>query len=412
MNNTALPQKKKVAVFFGGRSPEHDVSVVSGLQALSAFDTTKYDPFPVYITLDGQWLVGDVLKTRTNYIIRGDDVKRCTPVTLDLNAAGKGGRLIPLKQPFIGHAKPIAFDIAFLGFHGLYGEDGNIQGTFEMANVPYTGARILQSAIFMDKIATKRILNSLDIPTLPYAVLRRPGEGYMIAEKDIKTAMKGLKFPCILKPVHLGSSIGVAKVNSIEEINACLPAIFEFDDAAMLEPFVEHLVEYNVAVSRINGETQTSAIERPKATDELLDFKQKYLSGGGTKTGNKTGATKSEDNTISEGMLSLTRELNPKLTKKMTAQIRDWSVRLFEAIDGTGAPRIDYIGNSKTKEVWFNEVNPIPGSFGYFLWEASKDNPVLFTTLISGLCTEALKENQKRCLPKDPVPKDAYLLKR
>ena len=103
MSTINTNQKQKVAVFFGGRSPEHDVSVVSGLQALSAFDTAKYDPFPVYITLDGTWLVGDVLKSRNHYIIRGDNLKKCTPVTLDISAGDKKGRLIPLQQPFLGH---------------------------------------------------------------------------------------------------------------------------------------------------------------------------------------------------------------------------------------------------------------------------------------------------------------------
>lgn len=411
MNNAISNSKKKVAVFFGGRSPEHDVSVVSSLQALSAFDRSLYEPFPVYITPDGRWLIGEPLRNRANYMIKGDALKQCTEVTLDMNASHKGGRLIPVKSPLIGQAKPVSFDIAFLGFHGLYGEDGNIQGMFELANIPYTGARILSSAVFMNKIATKRFLNDLDIPCLPYAVIKRPEEGYMLPEKNIKAATKHLKFPCILKPVNLGSSIGVAKVNTAEDINACLPAIFEFDDAAMLEPFVENLVEYNVAVSRIHGKIQTSAIERPKSTDELLDFKQKYLSGGDNKTGTKTGGTKTGE-TISEGMLSLTRELNPKLPKKTEEQIREWSARLFEAIDGTGAPRIDYIGNNKSGEIWFNEVNPIPGSFGYFLWEASKDNPVLFTELITGLCEEAVKCSVKRSLPRDPVPVDARLLKR
>ena len=411
------PQKKTIAVFFGGRSPEHDVSVVSSLQALSAIDTSKYNAFPVYIAPEGTWYTGDILRERANYMLSGAARKSCTAVTLDVNASNKRGRLQPVKAPLFGQATPIEFDIAFLGFHGLYGEDGNIQGLFELANIPYTGVRILGSTVCMDKIATKRFLNSLDIPYLPYCVLKRPKSGYMIDENDIKAAMKtggkDLKFPCILKPVHLGSSIGVAKVTSIEEVNACLPAIFEFDNAAMLEPFVENLIEYNVAVSSVYGDIITSAIERPKATDELLDFRQKYLSGAGSSktSGTKVGGSKT-GGAISEGMLSLTRELNPKLTKTMEKNIRDWSAQFFDAIDGSGAPRIDYIGNAKTKEIWFNEVNPIPGSFGYFLWEASKDNPLLFTELLTGLIEEALSLQRGRFLPADPVPTDARLLKR
>lgn len=400
--------KKRIAVLFGGRSPEHDVSVVSALQALQAFDESLYETIPVYIAPDGEWLTGEVLRHRHNYMLKGDTLKQVQAVTLDVQA-GKPARLLPKKSPLFGQAKPIEFDVAFLGFHGLYGEDGNIQGLFELANVPYTGVRTMGSAIFMDKVVTKRILNDLGVPTLPYAVLKRPDEGYLIPEGEISKEIGKIKYPVIVKPVHLGSSIGVAKANSAEEIAACLPAIFEFDTAAIIEPFVENLVEYNVAVARISGEIKTSAIERPKATEELLDFKQKYLSGGDDKGGNKMGSK--SPGQISQGMLSLTRELNPALDKKTEENIRAWSATVFEALDGTGAPRIDYIGNAKTGEVWFNEVNPIPGSFGYFLWEALPD-PVLFTDLLSALVDEALRENRKRKLPKDPVPVDARLLKR
>lgn len=403
-SKSKMNQKKRIAVFFGGRSPEHDVSVVTALQGIDAIDSTRYDVFPVYITPDGRWMVGDDLRSRDNYMIKsGANVQE---VTLDVTA-GRPGQLIPRKTPFIGRAKPIEFDCAFLAFHGAFGEDGHVQGLFEMAGIPYTGARTMAASVFMDKVVTKRILNDLDIPTLPFAVIPRPREGTIVPEAQVKKLIKGIKFPMILKPVHLGSSIGVAKVNSAEEISACLPAIFEMDDAAMVEPFVQNLVEYNVAVSRVMGETTTSALERPKAQDELLDFKQKYLSGGGSK---KMGGAKAPG-ASSEGMLSLTRELNPKLPKKTESNIRAWAIKMFDTMGGTGAPRIDFIGDSKTGEIWFNEVNPIPGSFGYFLWEAM-DDPLLFTDLTTGLIEEAFEQNKGRRFPKDPVPVDARLLKR
>lgn len=401
--------RKKVAVFFGGRSPEHDVSVVTGLQVLSAIDESKYEAFPVYIAPDGEWRVGDVLRERGNYLLSAYSLKQTKAVTLDAKA-DRGGRLISKRAGFLGNTKPIEFDIAMPCFHGLYGEDGNIQGLFELTNIPYTGMRTMASSVLMDKAATKRMLQSADIPTLDYAVLKRPKEGLMIPTEDIKKQTRHLKFPCIIKPVHLGSSIGVAKVETPEDVKVTLPAIFEFDDAAILEPFVENLVEYNVAVSRVFGDVSFSAIERPKATDELLDFKQKYLSGKDSKTGDKTSGTK-QVGAISEGMLSLTRELNPKLSKKQTDAIQNYASTMFETLNGTGAPRIDFISNSKTGEIWLNEVNPIPGSFGYFLWEAAADSK-LFTELLTALLEEGMSENRGRILPKDPVPKDAQLFKR
>ncbi|MEM7651112.1 MAG: D-alanine--D-alanine ligase [Pseudomonadota bacterium] len=401
--------KKTVAVFFGGRSPEHDVSVVTGLQILSAIDSENYHAFPVYITTDGEWLVGDVLRERANYMLGAETRKETQSVTLNLKPE-KRGQLVPLKKGLFGGAKPIEFDVAIPSFHGLYGEDGNIQGLFEFAGIPYAGMRTMASSVLMDKGATKKILQGAGIPVLPSAIIYRPDQGTMIPEEELKSMMGDVDFPCIVKPNHLGSSIGVAKANNLAELRACLPGVFEFDDAAIIEPFVENLVEYNVAVSKAFGGVRTSAIERPKATDELLDFKQKYLSGGDNKSGNKTGGTKTVG-AISEGMLSLTRELNPKLDKKSAENIKDWALKMFGAIEGTGAPRIDFIGNEKTGELWLNEVNPWPGSIGYFLWEAAQE-PILFTDLLTGLIEEALHESRKRKLPKDPVPKDARLLER
>ena len=409
-SNDGSINKKKVAVFFGGRSPEHDVSVISGLQVLQAIDGSVYDAFPVYISPSGAWYIGDILRQRANFLLNEDNLKKVTEVTLDVQGA-RGGVLLPKKTPFLGSAKPVDFDIALPVFHGLYGEDGNIQGLFELVNIPYAGMRTKASAILMDKITTKYFLKALDIPTLDFAVLRRPDQGYLIPEDQLSELLTPVGFPCILKPAHLGSSIGVAKANSVDEAKALLPAIFEFDDIAIAEPFVQNLVEYNVSVSKVSGRVLTSAVERPKASDELLDFKQKYMSGGDDKGGNKMSGNKTFS-PASEGMLSLTREINPDMPAGMEDKIRDWTQRLFEAIDGTGAPRIDFIGNSETDEIWMNEVNPCPGSFGYFLWEASKGEPVFFTDLLTSMIAEAISENTAHALPYDPVPVDARLLKR
>ncbi len=401
--------KKTVAVFFGGRSPEHDVSVISGLQALQALDNELYNTMPVYIAPDGAWYVGDILRRRENYMLSAAGMKEVTEVTLDVKAK-RGGVLIPKKKTLFGTPKPICFDVAIPVFHGLYGEDGNIQGLFELANIPYAGMRTKASAILMDKVTTKYLLKAIDVPALPHAVIHRPSEGYLIPEDDLDALLKPLGYPCIIKPAHLGSSIGVSKVDNAAEAKSCLPAVFEFDDAAIAEPFVENLVEYNVSVARVNGAVVTSAIEKPKAADELLDFKQKYMSGSNGKGGKLSGAK--TFTTASEGMLSLTRDINPELPEGMEDNIRKWATIMFESIDGTGVPRIDFISNEKTGEIWMNEVNPCPGSLGYFLWEAAKENPVFFTDLLTAMVAEALRENQSRILPHDPVPEDARLLKR
>jgi len=324
-------------------------------------------------------------------------------VSLSLGESGRGV-LVPKRTGLFGRRTPTEFDVALLAFHGLGGEDGQMQGLFETAGLPYTGMRTLASAVFMDKAATKRLLRGLGIPLLPYAVVPRAAGGLPSAEA-LTALLAEIGFPCIVKPVHLGSSIGVGKADTVEEVRALLPTIFRLDPQALIEPFVANLAEYNLSVMRVGGELRTSAIERPKRAEELLDFRQKYLSGGGDKGGVKGDAGNSQ------GMLSLTRDINPPLPAGLEADLRRWAAAAFEAVDGVGAPRIDFYCNEATGEVWLNEVNPCPGSFAYFLWEAA-DPPIRFTQLLSLLIDEALARHRDSRLPDDPVPPEARLLRR
>ena len=304
----ASRNETRVAVFLGGRSPEHDVSVITGLQALKAIDQERFVPFPVYVNPRGQWFVGDVLAERRNYLPDARIPGELTQVSLSLGEAARG-LLVPKRSGLFGRRAATEFDVALLAFHGFGGEDGQMQGLFETANLPYTGMRTLASAVFMDKAATKRLLRGLDIPLLPDAVVTRGAAG--LPSADALSALLGnMGFPCIVKPAHLGSSIGVGKADSLEEVRALLPMIFRLDSQALIEPFVANLVEYNLAVMRVGGTVRTSAIERPKRAEELFDFRQKYLSGGNG-DGGKTGIKGDAGN--SQGMLSLTRDINPEL---------------------------------------------------------------------------------------------------
>jgi D-alanine-D-alanine ligase len=399
--------KTRIAVFLGGRSPEHDVSVVTGLQALQALDQTRFDSFVIYVTTDGDWLVGPGLSDRRSYLPTPEIRAKLTEVTLDI-AAGGGGRLVARKSGLFSRKPPIEFDVALLAFHGLFGEDGQFQGLFEAANIPYTGMRTLASAVLMDKSITKRALDSRGIPFLHQVAVDRPQTGLPPAD-TLSDQMReaNIGFPCIVKPAHLGSSIGVGKAEDIEEARALLPPIFRLDTQAVIEPFVPNLVEYNVSVARFDGEARCSAIERPKRVEDLLDFRQKYLSSGGD--GNKSGSKTLTQ--PSQGMLSLTREINPDLPPAFAENIRRLAVAAFDEIGGTGAPRIDFLCNDATAEVWLNEVNPCPGSFGFYLWEAAPQ-PLGFTALLSHLIDEAQARHRAVQLPADPVPSDARLLKR
>ena len=258
-----MKEKKRVAVFFGGCSPEHDVSIVTGLQVLQAIDSALFSPFPVYVAEDGKWFTGEELFEGENYIPDINVRKKLTSVTPDLSTKGTGV-LYSSRSGLFRQSKPILFDVALPAFHGLIGEDGQIQGVFETAGMPYTGMRTMASSLYMDKAATKKILSETDIPLLACKLIEKPQEGLLLSRESLNTLVEDVTFPCCLKPCHLGSSIGVAMVKDADELNAVLPRIFQYDTAAILEPFVENLVEFNIAVRRKDGEITTSGIERPK----------------------------------------------------------------------------------------------------------------------------------------------------
>ncbi len=400
--------KIRVAVLFGGRSPEHDVSIITGLQAAKALDPDRYQAIPVYIAPNGEWFTGDRLWQRSMYVPDSKALAELISVNLE-TAPRRTPALVGRGRGLWRKPREIEFDAALLAFHGLVGEDGGIQGLMETANVPYTGMRLMATSVLMDKIATKRMLMGTQVPMLPFWEIKRPPQGLLITPKELEAILPDVRFPCCIKPAHLGSSIGVAKVNNLEEVSDVLAgSIFRYDDTAMLEPFVENLVEYNVAVRNKDGKIVTSAIERPKRTSDLLDFKTKY--GGGGKSG-KTGGSKSGGQP-SEGMLSLTRDINPALSPSFEDNIREWAAQIYACVGKSGAPRLDFMCNGETGDVWFNEANPIPGSFGYFLWEAAKHKPALFSELLDDLIAEALTFHARAQIPPDPTPEAARLFPR
>jgi len=400
-----MTERLKVAVVFGGCSPEHDVSIVTGLQALQALDGQRFEAFPLYLTVDGEWLLGNKLRERSFYL--PDAAARAKLMRVSAPYTAPGGRpvLRALDKSMFGRARDVEFDVALLALHGGTGEDGSLQGLFEVTGVPYTGMRPLACAVAMDKIATKRLLQGAGIPLLPQAELVRPDGARFLPRAVLEEAVRQVGLPCIVKPAHLGSSIGVARITSVEELETVLPTIFALDQTAMLEPYVTNLVEYNIAVCAAGGDIQTSAIECPKRVEDLLDFRQKYLSGPGKSSQGKALGQSSE------GMLSLTRDINPALPPALEDGIRQHAATAFRLLGAVGAPRIDFLCDSVAGRFWLNEINPCPGSFAFFLWQAARA-PRLFTELLSHLVDEALAVHRRTRLPSDPVPAEARLFKR
>lgn len=386
----AQTRKLKIAVLFGGATPEHDVSIVSAQQLMDAADHRKYDIIPVYMDFENLFMTGENLRK----------IDRFRP---------KPGGLSPI-QFFWGNTGPVytvgddktehRVDCILPIFHGTFGEDGRAQAYFELMGIPTTGFNASNSAISMRKEATKAVVGDVGVNVLPHVTVPRGTTDDTTSIVDTMGA-KNISFPVIVKPTNLGSSIGVGVAKNEAELAAMVTSVLAQDNMALIEPKVPNLVEYNIAILRRNNETKFSAIEMPKQQTELLDFKEKYLSGDGS-----TKASFSP----SEGMLSLTRDINPDISDDMRKTIYGFATKAFAALGNRGAPRIDFLCDSETGEIWFNEINTIPGSYGFFLWEASPEHPLLYPELIDHLVTEAMETSLKKF--DDPVPQDAYLLPR
>lgn len=382
--------KKTVAVIFGGVSPEHDVSILSGLQIIEAMDSSLYDPLPIYIDQSGQWFTGNELLNRKNYHFSNKIKDKLERISFKIgNKFDRRPFFNIANKSFFAKDKKLYFDVAFFALHGGAGENGQIQGAFAMSNIPYTGTNHASSAIFMNKALTKNILKSYNIEVLEHQTIQKPSDSGLLDKKTLLKDIK-VKFPSFIKPCNLGSSIAVEKIENNDELYDALLKIFRLDNTAIIEPFVKNLVEYNISVTRsISDDIEISAIEQPINKDNFLSFKDKYLSSENN-LDNKLSVP------FSEGMASASREINPKISRKIRNIIEEAAIKTYEIFDCGGAPRIDFLCNKKTGEVWLNEINPLPGSLGYYLWEGRAEK-VSFTKLLSCLIDEALKR------PKDNI---------
>lgn len=381
--------KIKVAVFFGGKSFEHDVSILTGIQVIQAIDITKYEPFPVYVDSEGYWWTGAELLNTKNYPISDALKSKLSNISLQVGEATIRPSFKILNSTLFGK-KRIPFDIAFFAFHGAEGESGAFQGLFETLNVPYTGADILSSSVYMSKIATKQICKTLNINVLPETVIIKPSDTEFI---DIEKLLHNVKvsYPLCAKPANLGSSVGVCKVSNKEELSSAILDIFKMDNMAILEPFVENLVEYNVAVMKnLDGKIITSVIESPNNDNTFLSFKDKYLSENGAK---KKGLSVSA--MPSDELIESRRKFKPDLTAQQENFITQSAESLFAFMGATGNPRIDFLSNKKTGEIWLNEVNPIPGAFAFYLWQNSEYN-ISYTELIDIVIENGFKNYDAR----------------
>jgi D-alanine-D-alanine ligase len=369
------PSGLRVGVAFGGRSVEHDVSIITGLQALGVLEE-RHSPVPIYIARSGRWYTGDALRELSVYQRDGADPS-AEEVHFDLHngrllrAAPAGGSLLRARRA----PEPIDLDAVVLATHGTQGEDGCLQGALELARLPYVGPPVGAAAAAMDKLTTKALLARSGLPALDCLALRR-SEWDMDKNACPTRARAAFDFPMYVKPASLGSSVGVSRCSTDAELLEALELVFELDRACLVEPSVEGGIEVNCAVlGRPGVEPRASVCEQPLAAESFLSFEDKYMGDG-----------------KGSGMKGAQRLIPAPLSDALTAEIQDLAKRAFSAFDCAGVTRVDFLVDAAHR-VYVNELNTIPGSFSFYLWEPTG---VPFAQLMDDLIDLALDEHREK----------------
>jgi D-alanine-D-alanine ligase len=377
----------QVGLVFGGVSPEHEVSVITALQMAAAMDRTRYRPVPLYIAKDGAWYSGDPLLELDRYKNLEDLLAAATPVAL-VPAKGGGAAVQSTVAPgFLRKPAPAErLDVLFLALHGGEGENGGVQGLCETYNAAYTGSGVFGSALGMDKAITKMVCRDQGIPVVRYVAFRE-SEWANREEEWLDRIARDLGYPAVVKPARLGSSIGIRLARDRAALDSAIEDAFRYDDKVVVEFAVRNLREINCSVMGTPDEATPSVLEEPRtsAGESLLTFQEKYMRGGKGKKGKAPAP--------SEGMASLDRLVPAPIPDDKAAEIKALAVRVFRLFECAGLARIDFLMDGATGEVFFNEINTIPGSFSFYLWEPAG---VPFDELAHRLIQLALQRHREK----------------
>ncbi len=370
-----MDNKIRVGLFFGGRSVEHEVSVISALQAYENFDKEKYEVIPVYVSKSGEFFTNHKFLDIKNF----KDVQSLLYSSTQIVLANKNGKGGFLRQGFLKKFESI--DIAFPLFHGSFGEDGCIQGLFEIYQIPYAGLDVTGSVAAMDKIISKAVFKDLGLDAAKYTLIHR-NDWIRDPKRCIKETKNILKFPMFVKPATGGSSIGAGKAVDEDALQFAIEVASAYCEKIIIEEaFSEEIIEVNCSVLGYEN-IKASVCEQPIKSEELLTFSDKYMKGGKGKNGRSAG-----------GMETLSRIIPAPISPKLTKQIKDASIKIFKSLHACGVARIDYFVDPKSEKFWVNEVNSPPGSLAFYLWEKSG---ISYKELLDKLIEFGLERAQDR----------------
>lgn len=381
-----MVSKIRAGVFFGGPSVEHEVSVITAMQAIQAMDPQRYEVIPVYTTKNGELYTGAHLAQLESYRDIPEALKQAQKVVLQKE--GKDVVLMLAKQKRFGSSIVAALDVALPIYHGTGGEDGVMQAHFERLGLPYTGPDVTSSAIGMDKWASKAMFKLHGVPCVE-GVKVTQSLYFTDPEAAAQTIEKAVGYPAIIKPYNLGSSVGIHKCRDRASLLEGLEDAFLYSQAVLAERAVQNLREINCAVLGDAEEARASVCEEPLNATDILTYADKYQSGG------KAGKTGAKSGGGSKGMQSLARVVPADLSPEMTKKVQQLAIDAFRAIGACGCSRIDFLLDNQTGELFANEINTIPGSLAFYLWEKSG---LTFTQLMDEMVRLALKRQRQQSL--------------
>lgn len=367
--------KLRLGVIFGGESVEHEVSIISAIQAMKNLDEEKYEIIPIYIGKDREWYTGKLLKDIEVF----SDLDLMKKYATNVILCNKKDKFVLIKKNGIKRVIDYV-DLILPVVHGTNVEDGTLQGYLELIGIPYVGSNLYSASVGQDKVFQKQIFEASKLPVTKYTWFF--DNEYKEDEEEVLKRIKSIGYPVMVKPARLGSSVGISKVHSEKEIKDAIEEAIKYDEKVLVEKVVENLVEVNCSVLGNYEYQETSELEEVMGIDEFLSYRDKYL-GGSKKTSSK-------------GMAATNRILPARLDEKMTDEIKEISKNAFKVLNASGVIRIDYLIDKKSKKVYINETNTIPGSLSFYLWEATnKPYKVLLDDMIS-LAIKAYKRKKRK----------------
>ncbi|MEA4892813.1 MAG: D-alanine--D-alanine ligase family protein [Peptococcaceae bacterium] len=372
--------KINLGLFFGGKSVEHEVAVISASQTLAALDPEKYEVIPIYITKDNELYTGQALKDIANFKDIKNLLSQCQQVVLQRDKR----KVNVLRYPAKLFSNPLvaSLDLAFPVVHGTNVEDGSIQGLFQLLSLPYVGSDVGASAVGMDKWASKCLLQGAGLPVLPGYCFNTTY--YFAGPEKVAEKLEGLfAYPMMVKPVNLGSSVGVMKAGDRQSLLYAIELAASFAQRILVEPVVQNLKEVNCAVLGDFEYTEASACEEPISSGELLSYADKYQAGGKSDPAAE-GA---------KGMGSAKRKLPAEIDGATEARVKDLAQKAFLALNCSGVARVDFLIDQADGQIYINELNTIPGSLSFYLWEAAGKD---FRRLTEDMINLALKRERQQ----------------